>query len=88
MGRVETEAFRFGCPTWEDQLVRRQALEHFETATEVGAGDEVRDMTSELLVVIVIEALDGRVLDGPAHSLDAEKRSTVRVWRNMLAISA
>ena len=51
-------------------------LLRLEPPTEVVGGDEVVEMPSELIVVVVVEALDGCVLDGPVHALDL----TVGPW--------
>ena len=40
-----------------------------ETA-EVTYGNEALEMGSELVMVVIVEALDGRVLDGAVHALD------------------
>jgi hypothetical protein len=42
----------------------------FEPAAEVVSGDEVGEVPAELIVAVVVEALDGGVLDGAVHPLD------------------
>ena len=45
------------------ELVGREAFEGLEPPPEVVGADEVGQMLCELVVVIVVEAFDGRVLD-------------------------
>lgn len=63
MDWIEPESFGLFCPDFADELVWRESLEGFEPAAEIVCGDEVGEMLSELVVVVVVEALDGRVLD-------------------------
>ena len=53
-----------------DELVRREAFEGLEPSPEVACADEVGEVTSQLIVVVVVEAFDGRVLDRAVHALD------------------
>jgi hypothetical protein len=48
MDRIEPEAFRFFCPLFADELVRREPLEAPEPSTEVIGGKEVVKLLSEL----------------------------------------
>ena len=48
MDRIEPEAFRFFCPLFADELVRREPLEGLEPAAEVVGGNEVVKVLSEL----------------------------------------
>lgn len=57
-------------PRLADEFVGREALEGLEPARKVVSRDEVGEMPAELVVALVVEALDGGVLDGPVHSLD------------------
>ena len=52
------------------ELIWREAFEGFEPAGEIVSGDEIGQMPSELVVGLVIEALDGGFLDRPVHPLD------------------
>ena len=70
MERTEPELFGLDCPSFADELVRGEALEGLQAASEVVCSDEVGEMVLELLVGIVVVALDSRFLDGPIHSLD------------------
>ena len=48
MDRIEPEAFRFFCPLFADELVRREPLEGLEPAAEVVGGNEVVKVLSEV----------------------------------------
>ncbi len=76
MDRVWGEAFGFDCPLFADELVRREALEGLQSAPEVAGADEVGHVISQLVVVVVVEAFDGRVLDRAVHAFDL----TIRPW--------
>ena len=76
MDRIEPEAFRFFCPLFADELVRREPLEGLEPAAEVVGGNEVVKVLSELGMIFVVIALDRRFLDRPVHSLDL----AIRPW--------
>ena len=67
---IDPEFFGLDCPSFADELVRGEALEGLQSASEVVCSDEVGEMVLELLMGIVVVALDGRFLDGPIHSLD------------------
>ena len=49
---------------------RARAPEGFRTLGEFVGGDEVSEMGSQLVVGLVVEVLDGRILDGAVHPLD------------------
>lgn len=70
MGRIEIESFRLGCSAFADEFVRAQSFEGLQTSAEIVGGDEVSKVLTELLVAVVVEALEGRVLDRAVHSLD------------------
>lgn len=67
---IEGEPGRLVCPGFADGLVRRQAAQGLQTALEVIGGDEVGEVLPELIVAVVVGALDGRVLDRAVHPLD------------------
>ncbi len=64
------EPFWLGSPLFADELVGRESLEGLEPAAEVVGVDEVLEVPPQLIMAIVVEALDGRVLDGAVHALD------------------
>lgn len=68
--RINHEAIRLGRPAFADELVGREALERLQSTSEVVGRDEVGEVAPKLIVVVVVEALDGRVRDGAIHSLD------------------
>lgn len=47
-----------------------EAAEHLEPAGEVIGRHEVGEVRPQLIVAYVVEAFDGRFLDGPVHPLD------------------
>lgn len=51
-------------------MVWCEALQRLEPSTEVVGVDEVLKVPAQLLVAVLVEALDGRALDGAVHSLD------------------
>ena len=52
------------------ELVTREAFESLEPSGKIVSAYEVREMTTQLIVGFVMEAFDGRVLDGAVHALD------------------
>ena len=53
-----------------DELVWGEAFEGLQSSPEVVGSDEVGEVLTQLLVVIVMESFDGRVLDGAVHAFD------------------
>ena len=70
MDGVEPESVRVLCPDLADELVGCEAVERLQAAAKVVGRHEVIEVLPELVVVIVVEALDGGVLDGPVHAFD------------------
>lgn len=70
MGWIEFESFGVFCPCFDDEFIGRQTLESFEPAGIVVCVDEVGEMGFELLMAIVVVALDGGFFNRPVHSLD------------------
>ena len=70
MVRILGEAFGLGSPCFADEFVGCEAAETLEAAGEVVGGDEVLEVSPELVVAIVVETFDGCVLDGAVHPLD------------------
>ena len=60
-----------------DELVGREAFEGLQPSPEVVGADEVSQVISQLVVVVVVEAFDGRLLDHPVHSFDLTIRPGV-----------
>lgn len=62
MERLKGEAVWLGCPALADELVGRESFQGLQSSAEVVVSHEVGEVASELLVIVVVEALDGRVL--------------------------
>jgi hypothetical protein len=62
MKRIERESFGLICPALADVFVRCEAFECLEPLGEVVGADEVGEVASELLLCLVVEALDPRPL--------------------------
>ena len=70
MDRVYGEPFGFDCPLFADELVGRQAFECLQPSPEIIGADEVGEVTSQLIVVVIVEAFDGqRENDSPDRFL-------------------
>jgi hypothetical protein len=67
---VEDESFGFGSPALADELVGREPFEGLQSSPEVVGADEVGQVPRELIVVVVVETFDGRVLDRAVHAFD------------------
>ena len=63
MDRVKGEPFRFDCPLFADELAGREAFEGLQSSPEVVGADEVGEVVAQLVVILVVEAFDRRVLD-------------------------
>lgn len=77
MDRVERESFRLFCPGFADGLVGREAFERLQSSREVVGCYEVGEVRCELIVCVVVKALDGRFLDRPVHAFDLSVRPRV-----------
>ena len=53
-----------------DEFIGCQAFKRLQSSAEVVGVDEGVEMTSELIVAVVVEAFHGRILDRAVHSLD------------------
>lgn len=67
---IEGESFWLGSPAFADELVGREATEGLQSASEIVGGDEISATRFELAMIVVVEALDGRLLDRTVHPLD------------------
>ena len=70
MDWIESEPFRVTGPYAADVFVWCETLEGLEATGEVVGRDEVVEMTAQLVMAVVVEAFDGRPLDGSVHPLD------------------
>ena len=69
MGWIDDESIRLCSPLFADVFVGRKAFERLQSSPEIVSVDEVLKVPAQLLVIVVVEALDGRILDGAVHSL-------------------
>ena len=70
MVQVLCEPVRLFCPAFADVFVGCEAFEGLEPLGEVVGRDKVDEVLAQLVVGLVVEALDGCFLDGPVHPLD------------------
>ena len=70
MERIENESIRLFCPAFADELVRREAFERLQPASETVSGDEIDKMRSQLVMCFVEVPFHGGFLDGAVHALD------------------
>jgi hypothetical protein len=70
VGWIQPESFRLGCPALAEELVWCEAYECLEPTAEIIGFDEAREVFLELVVIVLVIALDGRILDGALHSLN------------------
>ena len=66
---IELESFRLGSPAFADELVWCEAFECLEPTSKIIGVHEVAQMSSQLIVTVVVVALDGSLLDSPFHPL-------------------
>lgn len=69
MGWIYSEPFWLFCPDFADVLIECQAFEGFEAAGVIVGIHEIAEVAAQLVVVVIIIALDSRVLDRPVHAL-------------------
>jgi hypothetical protein len=69
MERIERETVGLFCPELADVFVRREAFEGLEPLGEVVGADEVGEMASKLIVSLIVETFDGRLLDSAVRRL-------------------
>src|SRR3954453_2605703 len=70
MDRIENESSGLFCPGTADVFVRGKAFQDLETTGEIVSGDEVDQVGSELVVAVIVIAVDGRLFDRTVHPLD------------------
>ena len=68
MGWIEYESFWLFCPHFANVFIRRKATQCFQSPGIVVSIDEVCEMNSELIMIVVVEAFDGGILDRPVHA--------------------
>jgi hypothetical protein len=70
MGWIDSESFWFLGPDFADIFERRKSSQGLQPARVIVGVDEVSEVPPELVVVVIVVALYGRLLDGPVHPLD------------------
>jgi len=78
MDRLKGEPFWFDCPLFADELVGREAIEGLQPSPEAVGADEVGEVISQRLVVVVVKAFDGCVLDRAVHPF--KLRTVQKLW--------
>src|SRR5437868_13418046 len=69
MDRIENESSGLFCPGTADVFVRGKAFQDLETTGEIVSGDEVDQVGSELVVAVIVIAVEGRLFDRVVHLL-------------------
>ena len=64
---IKSESFGLGSPAFHDELVRCETAQGLEAAAEVVSVDEVGEVAAKLAMIVIVEAFDGRILDGAVH---------------------
>jgi hypothetical protein len=75
MDRIESKSIRFCLPAFADEFVGRESVERLESFGEVVGSDEVAEVNAQLLVGVVMVALDGGLFDSTVHALDLAVRT-------------
>ena len=70
MDWVDDESIRLRSPLFADEFIGREAFEGLQPTAKIVCVDEVLKVPSELVVIVIMEPLDGRLLDGSVHALD------------------
>ncbi len=78
MDWIDDESIRLQSPLFADELIGCEALERLQSSPKTVGVDEVGKMLFQLCVIVVVEALDGRFLDGSVHPLDLSVGPGVR----------
>ena len=69
MGWIESKAIRLLRPEFADVFVRGESLKGLETFGKVISSNEVCEVSSKLIVTVVVVALYGGFFDGAIHAL-------------------
>lgn len=70
MNRIDDEPVWLRRPDFGDAFVGCKAVERLEPAGKVVGCHEVGEVCPQLVMAVVVEASNGRLLDGPVHPLD------------------
>jgi hypothetical protein len=69
MDRVESKSIWFLLPTFADEFEGREAAESLEPFGEVVGSDEVAEVGAQLVVAVIVVALNRGLFDGAVHPL-------------------
>ena len=64
MDGIESKSIRFFLPASADEFVGGKAAESLESFGEVVGSDEVAEVNAQLVMAVVVEALDSGFFDG------------------------
>ena len=70
MERIERESLWLFCPDLADVFVGGEAFECLKPLGEIVSANEVSEMAAKLAMGLVVEPLNGSILDGAVHALD------------------
>ena len=70
MDGVESKSIRFFLPAFADEFVGGKAAESLESFGEVVGSDEVAEVNAQLVMAVVVVALNRGFFDGAVHTLD------------------
>ena len=74
MDGVESKSIRILLPTSADELIGREAAESLESLGVVVSSDEVAEVGAQLVVAVIVVALNGSFFNGAIHALDLPVR--------------
>jgi hypothetical protein len=74
MDGIESKSIRFSLPAFADEFVGREAMKRLESFGEVIGSDEVAEVDTQLIVGVVVVALNRGLFDGAVHALDLTVR--------------
>lgn len=70
MDRVQGETIRLWCPYLADVFVRRASTECHESSCTVVCWDKIGEVCAQLVVAVVMEALDSSIPDRAVHAIE------------------
>lgn len=70
IGWIDDKAFWFILPAFDDVFIRSRSSQGFEPPGEITGTQKVVEMTSQLLMIIVMIAFGGCFLESTVHALD------------------
>ena len=77
MDYIESEPLRSDSPPFADKLIGRHAFEGLQPSPKIVGVDEVIEVIPQLIMGVVVEALDDSVPDRPVDALDLAIRQRV-----------